>query len=193
MSSLIIVVIITVWFLKTFYFIPSLEERKGNAYEYSYIEMSEFINSAKLCYKIYPKAHNTGLGSNPEGYQVAYLRSDCFFNVAIDTNNISLCDEVKEYNSLYVDGSAYSRKNCLKTIKTNLASGVTDDDYFNDIPPSDFVEIMKQMGYAYDTIPKEYDAGGNSYEERDYLQYLLEIRSTQDFENRLDKLPAFEK
>lgn len=95
------------------YSASSEETRKPNPFETSYVALAALTGEVKLCEKISSKAYLSAAWT-AAGHQVHYVRSKCFLEVAKRYGPTSLCDKVKEYRHVWLDGSAYSPAACRK-------------------------------------------------------------------------------
>lgn len=151
--------------------VTSTNRRDANGYEQMYAYMASKLTESKidlahhaekLCEKIYPYAE----------YDIKYVQSACFWAVAINTKNPQLCEFVKDASTLYVNGSRYSKENCLTEISRGNM-GVEEGIF------GEGENILKDMGYSK-----------NDYR-GDHIDFFVKNLSTKnkDFQDRLDKLP----
>jgi hypothetical protein len=141
------------------------------------------IKGIETCESIDPKAANTFLIFNPSNYQNYYFRSECFQKVAVQNRDEKLCDQVKEYKSLFLDGSAISRDACLTAVRDQK-----NKDFERRVKPEDIHKIQKleiQVTPAGDFALKIYPSGkrwGN------YSVVIALLDNNQKSVGNLDKL-----
>lgn len=173
-------------------------ERKANDFEYAYRAFAYNLEEASICNKIFSGAVTPGAGFSPKGYQIAYMRSECLFQLAQKTQNPFFCNDVKPKNTFFLNGSLYSKDNCVK--KSKLGTRAQISYSFNT------TMIMQKMGYTLDMWPEHIKHSYQEYlksltaEEAqnpswvDYYLYLIyskDINVLNDFKNRINKLPTF--
>lgn len=150
--------------------------------EMAYYAIATDINNAGLCSKISASAY-TSAGFNPAGYQISYLRSDCYMHVAVGTKNPTLCQKVKGLSTLFLDGSKVSPAECVKEIQNpDTAFGGTSGSYFNT------QTILTQLGYSEEMVPITGTGTSPADRQMDWYNFYLNARSTPDFQNRLNQL-----
>jgi hypothetical protein len=107
-----------------------------------------------LCQKIPPYAEGKGSGDQP-GYQISYLQSDCYFELASALHDTALCDNVRPVSKGMRDGSKYAPKWCRVGQRFNSV-GIVD--------PHTISTWMQALGYSDSEIYQfNYRKGYNSY------------------------------
>jgi hypothetical protein len=138
---------------------------------------SEETGRADLCYKISPKAYSRA-GFSPRGYQISYTRSNCFYQVALKTQNRQLCEKVITYEtSGCVDGSKISQDECLNDITKNERSSA---------PLPDAELILRFLGYTEEDFKND-----RFNKDKDFFDLYLKTRNTSHFLEKLVQLPDF--
>ena len=168
---------------------PALAEtrRQANQHEFIYSDIAKEIGAPEMCAKIYPLAEH-GLGNNPRGYQIYYVRSRCYCDVAVKTGNAKLCEEVRSLSTLFVDGSKISREECLKTMGH-------PEELFNASPGANFFDarpILTQMGYTKEMIPASI-IRSNPDEGFMWHAFYTSLATTPDFRARLGRLTDYSR
>jgi hypothetical protein len=140
-------------------------------------------------------------GFSPKGFQIESLRSDCFLQTAVQTNNTKLCSEVKPIRSDWLDGladgSGYNEAYCRDYIKKfgrNWEGGglfMSNDE---------LAPVMHQLGYTDQTLLDMQIDPNDAYSWNKYIHYLLwdrpgsmrnyerEQEQKRDFLDRVGKL-----
>ena len=88
-----------------------LSERQGNAFEFAYTYAGADLHLPQVCHKISPRATFKASWGG-EGHQIAYAKSDCFYNLALTTGDASHCDSVTEAKSMFLSGAARTPDRC---------------------------------------------------------------------------------
>ena len=124
--------------------------REPNNYEEFYYKIAIENNVADICGKISPKAYSK-VGFAQAGFQISYQRSQCYYIVAEQTMDDSLCDNIKSLGVITtslgaLDGSKYSKQGCVDNVakykkihRTHLPDGVA---LSNDL----LIPIFSEMG-----------------------------------------------
>jgi hypothetical protein len=73
--------------------------------------------AVKKCRDIDPGEYSTGLLFNPPGKKTYFARSSCLQEAARKFRDPTLCEEVRERESLFFDGSAISRESCERRVQ----------------------------------------------------------------------------
>jgi hypothetical protein len=175
-KSLLVISILFFATLAGFYLVGKLRGRITNEYEMAYRNIAVEMGSPELCYKIYRGAniHLAGLG----GY--SYKRSECFSNLAVKTKNPDLCDEVGK-------GGRWDRvtkDHCLRGVERGRLSDPSGHISWHQETTK---EIFKKMGYSDKKIKDLYEdlnAQGKA---------VHNLLKTDDFRNRIDRLPDFDR
>lgn len=164
------------------------DTREPNQDEWNYFALAVNSDYEPVCHKISPRAV-TGAAFNPRKFRTAYLQSSCIFNVAVNSKNISLCtDSIRPYKSisLFAGGSGYNKHECASQV------GVRKSTVASSFAPNASPEgIMKKMGYTEGDVPESFK---NSYENDPtfyWLEFYMEVRSSSEFRERMDELPAY--
>lgn len=104
---------------------------------------SNVIEGIKICESISPFSCVTGSIFNPRGMHTYYLKSACYYELAQQSGDLSLCDKVKERKSLFFDGSSISKQACFKWVGELNARKITEEiiDFPSSIYRVDSVHI----------------------------------------------------
>lgn len=163
-------------------------QREPNAHEFFYYTVGVDMDAPELCKKISPGAY-TAAGANPKGYQISYLKSQCFKDIAINTRNPKLCDEVIPLSTLFVDGSKISKEQCLEEVKNSSGAGAR---VAGEGSAADLGRILGEMGYERQTIAADFSRQRWEmyWQHPTYKSYEQAIKD-QYFLTRLNQLPDF--
>ncbi len=165
----------------------------ANNYELFYYSIAIGANSPvysqKLCNKLSWNGYTTA-GFNPKGFQVSYLRSDCFRYLAYNLKNLSFCEEVKPLSMQWLDGSENTKEHCVEEVKSAGPSG--SGGIAASPLPDNYEEILKEAGYTRDAMPERYKQDFKEQSEAFYT-WITEIRETDEFLQKVDNLPNFNK
>lgn len=104
----------------------------------------------EFCAKIPADALGGTAGAAPKGYQITYLRSQCFYYLAPALHDPRLCDEVKPLKTLTLDGSQINKSGCLDHLRDTSLVGAA-------MPEEILPGIMNQIGY------NDKDVGGPNH------------------------------
>ena len=74
------------------------------------------MHGVETCRSVPSTTYETFLLFNPSNLQTYYFRSDCFQQVAVQTRDENLCDQVNERKSIFFDGSGVSATACRKAV-----------------------------------------------------------------------------
>ncbi len=151
----------------------------ANGLEYSYYYMASTAGIDLLCEKISPAVTQRPFAVSA-GDEIHYLRSRCFFAVAIRSRDQSLCDQVRTAHSLFWDGSNISPETCRARIDRGEKvrwGGRIDAEL-----------ILRLLGYSEDEVME--NAGGSS--EPWQRAYRALVRSSNG-DAKLDTLPDFSR
>lgn len=122
------------------------------------------------CELIDPRASQSGLLFNPEGYRTYYERSACIQRAAIAFRERELCVQVKRRYALFSSGWGYSRSNCRDLVDAGIAEDsaeleVLRQNYF--AGPVRLISVrMERNGNRrdYDFIPRFADGYQAGYQ-----------------------------
>ncbi len=144
----------------------------------------------QLCEKVSPKAYSVA-GFSPRGTQISYWRSECFFEAATRTKTIQYCNEViplNKWNPLFfawhLDGSFYSKGNCIAGVRGNYEGDFSGSPALTD-------EIMQEMGYTKEVLGNMILSNELDYKLRQ--RYLNPLFTRQDFLDKVNKLPNYDE
>src|ERR1017187_2731246 len=141
-------------------------------------EVAIQFKDPNLCQKIPPYAEGNGSGERP-GYEISYLQSGCYFELAGALHDQSLCDKVKPISKGMRDGSKYTPESC-REYRGYSGSGI--------VSPHTVTTWMRQLGYTdQDLHHFQYRAVFNNpmYEAYD------RFRKDGQFSERLRAAPSF--
>lgn len=142
----------------------------------------EFKDPA-LCQKIPLDASNGGSSwSTPAGYQISYLQSDCYYNLAGSTHDLSLCDHVRPLSTSQYDGSKYNPEDCRKHSEAAPVIGGAD--------PHTVVQWLKKLGYTdADIYADQY----KSNLQNPIYKYYDQVRRDNQFAAKIAASPSFDE
>lgn len=130
-----------------------------------------------ICDKINATVEGSGGAFSAPGYQVSYLQSQCYFDVAHETGNLSLCDKVRTAHKDFADGSKYSPKSCRQEASRRIASSYP-------VKPEVLAQLMGELGYRQEIL-SEYYVHNSRLE--------IALAWDHDFERRLRASPGFDE
>ncbi|MEK7185712.1 MAG: hypothetical protein AAB726_03750 [Patescibacteria group bacterium] len=164
------------------------DTREPNQDEWNYFALAVNSNYEPLCHKISPKAVTSAF-FNPRKFRTAYLQSSCIFNVAVNSKDISLCtDSIRPYKSisLFAGGSGYNKNECASQVGTRLSTTAVSF-----APNGSPEEIMKKMGYTEGDVPESFKSYNDGHPGFYWLDFFFEVKTSPEFRERMDKLPAY--
>ena len=154
--------------------------REPNTYELFYAEAATDSGVPGICSKISPSAYTSAAWGEP-GFQVSFIRSRCFSNVAQETGNSSLCNNVKPLNRLFLDGSKAAQY-CLESAGKKGGSFIM-------ITGDQLRYLLHEMG---DT-----QAENSFYAKRDIFNQLEQVynnaKNEKKFLLKVSELPDYDK
>jgi len=136
-----------------------------------------------LCERIHPLANGGGGGFNPRGLEVERLQSSCYYNVAIELHDPSLCEHVKPVRIEGMDGSRFDAAYCRDHLFA--PTSVIPDPH----RMGPFVHFMQQLGFG-DGEVGDYIYEQSPYEHPVYSAYK-ELRGDRDFLARVQRGPNY--
>jgi hypothetical protein len=131
------------------------------------------------CERISRFAEGSGGGMGPPGYEISYLQSQCFYNLAGSLHDLSLCDRVRPISKGVRNGSNYSPSWCR--VRPGAAAGMVN---------SHTIETwMQRLGYKGEDIQHAlYPGAFNSPISNQYDR----LKQDPEFSKRIDAGPNFE-
>lgn len=171
----------------TRYFFPI--GRAPNWHELFYHDVAVDMDAPELCEKIFSGAGGTA-GFAPKGYQISLRRSECFTDVAFNTKNPNLCNEVVSVSTLFLDGSKVSKWHCLQNISNPQRAGRIASNGLLSTPLS---RILNEMGIDPYAVTKPYSLTqwqASYVSHPTYRSYQQAIKDSE-FSTRVNRLPAF--
>jgi hypothetical protein len=172
--------------------ILQFDSRGPNAHELAYRAIAYDFDDPSICYKIFEHAYEGGGWSG----HVAYLRSECLYNLAVKTRNPDYCNDVKAVNTalLLADGSKYTPSNCRKAVLKGRTGTHLIYSFDRD-------RILREMGYTIEDFNKSNKAvyDDTTYNKFDghetYLKimYPEDISVRKEFVRRAKNLPSYKK
>ncbi len=139
-----------------------------------------------LCQKIARYALGGEGGSDPPGYQIRYLQSQCYLYLADALHDASLCDKVRPLRKGLVDGSKFNSQYC----RANLHPGPTGSLPGAGVDPRDIVPMMRKLGYLDQQI-HDYRYGGESGNA--VYDAYRNLRTDELFADRIKAAPTFDE
>lgn len=164
--------------------------REANKYDLLFLNTAVVNNDPSFCEKVYPAAYLTAAW-NPSGKQVQYTKSECYWKIAVNTRGTSLCSKVKPVNMWFLNGSKMNEQSCREETQRFTDSGSKSTPHGGTfIAFVDLEGLFLELGYADDTIPEMYWNEYGSSRELVIRTYLDDIGKTEDFKERVQKLPS---
>lgn len=96
------------------------QHKNQQAYEDA-LQKTNSTPTKEICASLSSSAFESWLLFNPANYQAYYFRSECYQKLAVLNRDAELCDEVIEYRSLFLNGSAISQASCLTAVKKQIS------------------------------------------------------------------------
>jgi hypothetical protein len=134
--------------------LPDEAWRDTNRYEVFYHRVAYLANEPELCAKISTKAVRRS-GFNPSGRQIKYVRSQCYYDVAMQYDEPSLCSLVKPISTFFMTGYETSPSNCRRDIQDKNDSSSRNHFHGYHTSDKDILRFFTEMGYEPDTIHLE--------------------------------------
>jgi hypothetical protein len=142
-------------------------------------EVAMQFKDAGSCEKISRYAEGSGGGMGPPGYEISYLRSQCFYNLAGALHDLSLCDRVRPISKGVRDGSKYSPQSCR--VRPGHAAGIVNSQTIG--------AWMRRLGYRDEEIRHVlYRGAFNSPISAKYDR----LKQDPEFAKKIDAGPNFE-
>ena len=136
------------------------------------------FKAPELCEKIPRDAAGAEVGWGQPGYQISYLQSECYFNLASELHELSLCDKVRPLSGGSLDGSKYNPDSCRAG--RNYQAGGVD--------PHIVTTWMRQLGYTDPEIYHfDYRNGYNSLIHQAYDR----LQKEDQFAKKMGASPSF--
>jgi hypothetical protein len=139
-------------------------------------EVASMLQQAvSRCELINPRASQSGLVFNPEGYRTYYERSACMQRAAIDFRERPLCNQVKRRYALFSSGWGYSRSNCRDLVDEGVAEDRAELEELRQnysagpVRLSSVIMERNGNGRDYDFIPRFADGYEAGYQMDFYL------------------------
>lgn len=165
------------------------DARRANKYDLLFFNTAVANNDPSFCEKVYPEAYLTAAwGRN--GHQVTYTKSDCYWTIAVNTRDASLCSNVEPVSTWFLNGGGMNEQSCKEDIQKFVDSGSKSTPYGRtSIIFADLESLFFELGYTDNMIPQMYwDEYGLS-RELVLNTYLNDIDTTEDFKARVNNLP----
>ena len=144
-----------------------------------FYSVSVHFKAPQSCSKI--GRYAAGGFSNERGYQIAYLRSRCYYDLAQIVNDPKLCDQVKPLVSDGMDGSRYSPTECRNKVSDPVAQASAY------LRREVFVQMMEAAGFEKPAL----DFRRSRYQDKMFLFDRYEqVRQDADFIAALRKIPG---
>jgi hypothetical protein len=153
--------------------------------EYQYILLAAALPKPELCHKISPRSVSVGALENG-GRQVAYLRSRCYLEVALQLRQSSYCERVKPAESWLYASDFLTPESCRRQVR---ALRLEQRPRLAVTP--NFGLIVAAMGYGPDHLDAIPDVVGKSRAQT--LLTFLERKRPEELERRLRQLPDFSR
>jgi hypothetical protein len=163
--------------------------RPQNELEVLYEDAALESSDPSLCEKISPNAYCALSSKNPRGFQVIAPRSDCFYGLALNSQNPSWCKRVYPISTPQLDGSGYDANRCreqMKKLTANIKRGGSYQKWSRSCYISNEVigKALAELGYT-PPLPKA--------DREDYLHfysYLLYESSPSERSKLVKKIEA---
>lgn len=119
--------------------------------------------------------------SREPGYQIAYLRSRCYYDLAQMVNDPKLCDQVRPLASEGMDGSRYSPAEC----KSRVPDPANQTTAY--LRREVFVQLMEAAGFEKQAL----EFRRRRYQDKAFLLNMYEqVRQDVDFVKALRSIPS---
>lgn len=120
--ALLALVAITVAYIVGDYAFSANYETYGNVLRVRSLLGSYETDSFKtyntaLCERLPRRAYVSGLIFNPNDRQTYYVRSMCYYEVAVRERDAAMCERVREKSHLFLDGSYFRADHCRAAVE----------------------------------------------------------------------------
>jgi hypothetical protein len=155
-----------------------------NVFETGYFFFALNLNAPQLCDKISPETVEHGPIFGNSDMRIRYLQSVCFYDLAPQIQDISLCDRVRTISTWLRDGSGISRDACRGRVRQgkSLMSG----NYATGL-------LLGVMGFDDAAIRKVYPDHPTPDRSYDFMSDLTFRRKPVDLTWYLARLPDFSR
>lgn len=152
-----------------------------NVFESGYEYLALFLDAPQLCDRISPQTVEHGPIFGNSDMRVRYLQSMCFYNLALQRPDLSLCQRVRTISTFLRDGSGISEAKCRERVADgprrmggNYGTGM----------------LLAVMGYPDDEIRKVYP--DHPVPDRSF-EFELQAVSRDELRERIERLPDFSR
>jgi len=170
-----------------------LNQREADSIERQFLYLASFLDSAKPCYLIHPQSMSI-VPFNSDGTKVSFVRSSCFRNVAVNTGDETLCQQVRSVSTFLYSGDKLNAASCREI--TSTAGGVRMGNNLI------IQEIVALAGYTESDIDTflvvegvfSSETEAAQQRQQDPSSYWYDVRLTllhsEEFFNRIDQMPG---
>lgn len=133
-----------------------------------------------ICEKINPDSIGGEAGFGTPGHQISLMKSDCYYDLAVRMNDLSLCDKVRPISERFLNGSDENPSQCRKELN---GRNIDVFPIYHDA----FVSRMQSLGYI---LPTENRQSWQIFEDyhRLFLQLAREKKESLARNEFLDKV-----
>jgi len=152
-----------------------------NVFESGYEYLALFLDAPPLCDRISPQTVEHGPIFGNSDMRIRYLQSMCFYNLALQRQDASLCQRVRTISAFLRDGSGVSEARC----RERVADGPRHmgGDYGTGM-------LLGVMGYPDDEIRKVFP--DHPVPDRAF-EFKLHVVSRNELRRRIERLPDFSR
>ena len=158
--------------------------------DFFFSDLALSLNAPQLCEKITPGAVQ-GLGFNPAGYQVYYVKSDCYYKIAFLYRNPDLCSKVIEKKDSYIDGSRISPKGCTEDFQRDPSG--EDNVAYGDPDAQLLQDAMKSVGYDDNKIISSAPLWADGMGAIGAESLYIELAPKNDFILKIKNAPSYDE
>jgi hypothetical protein len=117
--------ILVVWWVLSVATLHPINPPTGEDHAYYYIAVT--LRAPEVCERIAPYAQGARQ-SNLPGFEISYLQSDCYYDLARELRDVSLCGKVRPASKWPMDGSEISPAGCKKRLDGTITTASLLDD-----------------------------------------------------------------
>ena len=143
--------------------------------DFFFFDVAVQFPAPDVCSKINPYALGSEAAFSTPGYQVSYLQSECYYDLAGVSGDLSLCEKVLTAHERGLDGSKYSPTGCKHQQNPYAGPRFGAKD-------AAFEQIMRDLGYSrksyedYRSMYKQILYQSDANTRADFLRRVMEMK-----------------
>jgi len=127
--------------------LPVVELKPPTALDKFFCYVAHEFKSPALCGRIHPLADGGGSGRPEKGYQIQTMQSECYFALAGELNDATLCDRLRPVRTEDSDGSKFDKTFCRANLRRFVHSVPFDSDNTEAV-----IGFMRKSGYGDEQV-----------------------------------------